>query len=87
MATNWVLSGECHNFPLMYHWRLLSKSIPDTPTVDQLAELERDVEWWGGSPIIYTRLTENLKASADIVIFLEYFPENLHTWLILLNGC
>jgi hypothetical protein len=38
---------------------------------------------------VRARLLENLKASADIVVFLEYFPENLHKWLrkqILVGG-
>ncbi len=81
MTTNWVLSGECKNFPLMYHWRLLPRTTLETPTSEQLAELESDVEWWGGLSIVRARLQENLKASADIVVFLEYFPENLHKWL------
>lgn len=81
MTTNWVLANECQNFPLMYHWRLLSRPIQESPTADQLTELEHDVEYWGGSPVIRTRLLANLNASADIVLFLEYFPENLHTWL------
>jgi serine/threonine protein kinase len=65
----------------MYHWRLLSRSLLETPTSEQLEELEHDVKWWGGSSIVRARLQENLNASADIVVFLEYFPENLHTWL------
>lgn len=81
MTTNWVFAGECQNFPLMYHWRLLPRLTLETPSTDQLVEFERDVEWWGGSSIVRARLLENLKASADIVVFLEYFPENLHTWL------
>jgi hypothetical protein len=43
--------------------------------------LERDVEFWDGSPSVRARLLANLQASADIVLFLEYIPENLHTWL------
>jgi hypothetical protein len=23
MTTNWVIAGECANFPIMYHWRIL----------------------------------------------------------------
>ena len=81
LSTNWVLSGECLNFPLMYHWRVLAKPQAEAPTVEQLTELARDVAWWGGSPIIHARLLANLHASAEIVVFLEYFPQNLHEWL------
>jgi hypothetical protein len=40
MTTNWVLAGECQSFPLMYHWRLLPRPTLETPTPEQLAELE-----------------------------------------------
>lgn len=88
MTTNWVLAGDCKNFPLMYHWRLLPRLTLETPTSEQLAELERDVEWWGDSSLVRARLLANLTASADIVVFLEYFPENLHRWLSkqIING-
>jgi len=79
MTTNWVLAGKCQNFPLMYHWRVLPRPTPES-TADRLAEIERDVEWWGGSSIVRARLVKNLKASADVIVFLERFPENLHTW-------
>lgn len=81
MTTNWVLAGECHNFPIMYHWRVLPKLTPEIPTTDQLAKLEQDVAWWGESSLVRARLMENLKASADVVVFLECFSGNLHTWL------
>lgn len=81
MSTNWVLTGECLNFPLMYHWRMMPRSMLDVPTIEELKKLERDVEHWDGSLAIRARLLANLKASADIILFLEYIPENLHTWL------
>ncbi|HCU6011399.1 TPA: hypothetical protein OUZ74_003502 [Legionella pneumophila] len=81
MTTNWVLSGECHNFPLLYHWRTLPKPTPNPPTAEQLNELERNTEYWEGSSAVRTRLFENLTASADIVLFLEQFPSNVHEWL------
>ena len=81
MSTNWVLTGECLNFPVMYHWRLLPRPTPEPPTSIELEELERDVEFWDGSPSMRARLNANLQASADIVLFLEYIPENLHAWL------
>lgn len=81
ITTNWVLAGECPNFPLMYHWRLLPKPLPEPPTGRQLEEVERDVAYWENSPELRTRLLANLGASAEIVLFLEYFPENLDSWL------
>ena len=34
MTTNWVLSGECPNFPLLYNWRVLPSLKPE-PMNDQ----------------------------------------------------
>lgn len=80
MTTNWVLENECKNFPLMYHWRLLpGKKI--TPSDQDIDQLERELDYWEGSPAIYSRLFDRLEFSTDLVLFLEYFPENLHSWL------
>lgn len=81
MSTNWVLSGERLNFPMMYHWRLLPRDTPTLPTSEELNELERDVKFWEGSSAVRARLLANLNASADIVLFLEHIPDNLHLWL------
>ncbi|MGW7532841.1 hypothetical protein [Amycolatopsis sp. NPDC054798] len=77
MANGWVLSGECENFPLLHHWRVLpvlAGRVPDRP-------LEEDVEYWGGSASVRRRLTELRDASSSVVFFCEYFPTNLHRWL------
>lgn len=79
MTTNWILAGECQNFPLMYHWRLLPRSA--TPTRDELKEMEKNIERSDDSPAVRVRHQANLTASAEIVLFLECFPENLHRWL------
>jgi len=81
MSTNWVLAGESLNFPMMYHWRLLPRDTPTLPTSEELKELERDVKFWEGSSAVRARLLSNLNASADIVLFLEHIPDNLHCWL------
>ncbi|MFE3178608.1 hypothetical protein ACFXPA_32300 [Amycolatopsis sp. NPDC059090] len=77
MATGWVLSGQCENFPLLHHWRVLpvlSGRVPDR-------SLEEDVEYWGGSAAVRRRLTELRDSSSSVVLFCEYFPTNLHRWL------
>ncbi|MBA3536075.1 MAG: hypothetical protein H0T84_05620 [Tatlockia sp.] len=66
---------------MMYHWRILPRSRIEQPTAEELKALESDVELWEGSLSVRKRLEENLKASADIVLFLEQIPENLHKWL------
>ena len=81
MANQWVVSGDCENFPLMYHWRQLPKEKYEVPSSEALKDLDREVEYWGGSEEIRGRLEARLSATAEVVLFLEYFPENLRTWL------
>jgi hypothetical protein len=81
MTTNWVLSGACGSFPLMYHWRVLTGPTPPVPKAPELAEIERTVEYWAKSPEVRRRLEALDTASACIVLFLEYVPHNLVQWL------
>jgi hypothetical protein len=48
---------------------------------DEHADLERTVAYWGGSPAVRERLDAVARASASLVLFLEYIPRNLHDWL------
>lgn len=78
MTTNWVLAGESGSFPLMYHWRVL----PDTGLLpEELADIDRVVDYWGGRHRIRRRIEALRDASASIALFLEYLPQNLHEWL------
>jgi hypothetical protein len=80
MTTNWVLADECANFPLMYHWRVLPRD-RQTPTPEELAHVEHMVTYWDNSHAIRGRLEANLRTSADLVVFLEYWPHRLDHWL------
>jgi hypothetical protein len=73
IANGWVLSGACANFPLLYHWRVLPS--------DQRQELEGDVDFWIESAAVRARLEAIHDASADVVLFCEYIPQNLLEWL------
>jgi serine/threonine protein kinase len=77
-TTNWVLDGDCPSFPLMYHWRVLPRASPSLP--DDLADVERVVEYWQGSPQVRRRVEAINDASASVVVFLEYFAQNLSEW-------
>ncbi|MET8685625.1 protein kinase family protein [Streptomyces sp. NPDC004732] len=97
MTTNWVLTGQHHAFPLMYHWRVLpaasaTSSVPGGPggpggpsagqdLPDELADVERAVAYWGGGPAVRNRIEALKEASASLVLFLEYVPRTLHEWL------
>jgi hypothetical protein len=78
MTTNWVLTKQSEAFPLMYHWRVLPGA---PPLADELADIERAVEYWGGSAAVRRRLHALAQASASVVLFLEYIPQNLDAWL------
>ncbi|GGW77736.1 protein kinase family protein [Streptomyces lomondensis] len=78
MTTNWVLAGQYQGFPMMYHWRVL----PDTAALaEELADVERVVAYWGGSPEVRRRIEALRRSSASIALFLEYIPQTLHEWL------
>ncbi|AZK95983.1 MULTISPECIES: protein kinase family protein [Streptomyces] len=79
MTTNWVLTGAYGGFPLMYHWRVL----PAAPTAlpDELADIDRAVDHWGGGSGVRRRIEELRDSSASLVLFLEYVPRTLHDWL------
>lgn len=79
MTTNWVLAGECPAFPLTYHWRVLPEPSPYLP--DELADVDRAVEYWDGSPAVRERIEAIAGARASVALFMEYFPVNLHDWL------
>ncbi|MBA3602373.1 MAG: protein kinase family protein [Parachlamydiaceae bacterium] len=82
MTTQWVLNGECQNFPLMYHYRALQRSTPPTmPTSEQLEERQRYVDDWNGSSTVGIRAQAADLASADVVVFMENFPQTLYKWL------
>jgi hypothetical protein len=78
MTTNWVLTGQSEAFPLMYHWRVLPGA---APLADEIADIERVVAYWDGSTAVRRRLHALAQASASLVLFLEYIPQNLHAWL------
>lgn len=81
MTTNWVISGECPNFPVMYHWRILPDCKPESMNAEQAVEIERQVEYWNGAPEVRNRLEAINASSASLVIFSEYIPHALYQWL------
>ena len=47
---------------------------------DEHKDIEASVTYWEGSLAVRDRFEARQKASAEIILFLEYFPENLHQW-------
>ncbi|TDD51526.1 protein kinase family protein [Kribbella antibiotica] len=79
MTTDWVLGRSFEGFPLMFHWRMLPH--PGQTLPEELADVEKVVAYWDGSPQVRQRLEALQDASASVALFLEYIPQNLHNWL------
>lgn len=88
MTTQWVLNGECQNFPLMYHSRVLERPpvLPKMPTSEELEDRQRYVEYWDGSSAVGRRSEAAETASADVVVFMESLPQTLDKWLHVEGG-
>ncbi|MFC8827224.1 protein kinase family protein [Streptomyces sp. NPDC057137] len=82
MTTNWVIGdGDAYaGFPLLYHWRVLPDSSPDG-FLDEFGGLDKAVAHWDGSPAVRRRLEAIGASTAGLVLFLEYVPQTLSTWL------
>ncbi|MGI8500969.1 MAG: hypothetical protein ACR2LR_07480 [Hassallia sp.] len=80
-TTNWVLEGAIATFPLMYHYRII-------PFSGQRADVDRSrlkayVEYWGNSANAGNYVLDRAIANYELVLFLEYIPHVLETWLLL----
>jgi len=75
MTTKWVLNGECLNFALMYGFKIVARDKPAEPINKE--ELQIRTQYWGGSKAVTERLRAIHDAKYDVVIFLEYVPQNL----------
>ncbi|WP_254625723.1 hypothetical protein [Nostoc sp. TCL240-02] len=80
-TTNWVLDGAIASFPLMYHYRII-------PLEGRRADMDRSrlkayVEYWGNSANAGNYMLDRANAKYELVLFLEYIPYILETWLLL----
>jgi hypothetical protein len=78
-TTNWVLEGSIAQFPLLYHYRLM-------PFYGARADIDieqhkRYVEYWNGNEQIGQYRLDRANAPYELVLFLEYFPHKIETWL------
>lgn len=78
-TTNWVLEGAIATFPLMYHYRII-------PFSGRRADMDRSrledyVKYWGNSGNAGNYVLDRAIANYELVLFLEYIPHVLETWL------
>lgn len=78
-TNNWVLEGAIATFPLMYHYRIMPFSMRRAD-VDR-ERLKAYVEYWGNSANIGNYVLDRAIANYELVLFLEYIPHVLETWL------
>lgn len=78
IVTDGVLAGETESFPLLYHWRIL----PGRPPVAaEHADIDMTVAALDGHPAVRARLEALASASCSLVLFCEYIPCPLLSWL------
>ena len=72
-TTNYVLNGECENFPLLYHYRIIETK----PT-----KLKFDFKYWNSNNNIKNYIDAKSKSKYKILLFIEYFPKVVNEWLL-----
>ena len=80
-ATDWVLTGQCASFPILYHWRVLPSSNREPMNMDEWGNLDNFVKFWDGDEAVRKRVQAIDSASFDLVLLLEYIPQTLYDWL------
>lgn len=81
LASDWVLSQACPNFPLLHHWRVLAGlgGVPRSDEADRyFAEGSLEIP---GVEQVSRRLASLDDAPAHLALFIEWFPSNLRDWL------
>ncbi|MEM7365850.1 MAG: hypothetical protein AAF525_17665 [Pseudomonadota bacterium] len=82
-TTNWVLSGECTDFPMTYHHRIVRDSLPlntlDEENEQELADYQR---YWGHSKRIGQYLRDRALTRHQVLLFLEWQPLAAGPWLM-----
>ncbi len=80
LTSNWVITGECPNFPILYHWCIFQQD-PTELNLEEWGDIDAYCQYWEHSRPIRKRVECLNKASSHIALFLEYIPQNLYEWL------
>ena len=76
-TTNWVLSGQLDNFPLLYHYRIIKDDIKDFDSGLNDKLMKR----FGENENIKKYLKDRYDCEYKVVLFLEYIPTVLYKYL------
>jgi hypothetical protein len=74
LANEWVLTGQCPQFPLLHSWRTL-------PIVSRGEDDKMSLAPWGDDSAICGRVTAIRAATSSVALFLECLPQTLGQWL------
>lgn len=80
MSSNWVITGICLHFPILYHWRILPTE-KNTMNISEWGDLKTYKQYWNNSDAILNRINALNESVTNLVLFLEYFPHNVQNWL------
>ncbi|WP_149446480.1 hypothetical protein [Mycolicibacterium sp. P9-22] len=78
LVSDWVTSGECSHFPMLYHWRIISDVLPRRVDDDGI---DRAVKFWQNSPAVEHRLRALAAGTVAVTVFIEYVPQVFTSWL------
>lgn len=81
MTTNWVITGQCPNFPIMYHWRILKDTNRKSISDEERIALDKNATYWENNASINSRLNAIALATHHTYLFLEFIPNHLYGWL------
>ncbi|GAA3630440.1 hypothetical protein GCM10022223_55200 [Kineosporia mesophila] len=80
ISTTWVMTNQFSGFPLLYHWRVLPDSVPQDVGAE-FGGIDGAVAHWEGSAAVRGRLQAIAASTHSLVLFMEYVPQTLATWL------
>lgn len=80
MTTNWVLSGQCPDFPMMYGWRIIPNFSGKTD-FSYWESAEKYLNYWENNENIKERVYALKNSNSSVLLFLEYFPKNLQQYI------
>jgi hypothetical protein len=75
-TTNYVLNGECENFPLLYHYRIIETK----PT--KINFNIYDYKYWNSNNNLKEYINAKSKSKYKILLFIEYFPKVVQNWML-----
>lgn len=77
-TTNWVLSGRIHNFPLLYHYRIIKRKSKSLYRKDILEYAEKT---WNHKPQVIRRTEDVFRSQYSILVCIEYIGPGIVRWL------